>query len=335
MHHLASMLAFLTISTSIATAAELNLYTTREAGLIQPLIDSYVKQTGTNVNVVFMKDGMAERVAAEGTSSPADIMMAVDAGNLIDLVKKGLTQPVASKTLVAAIPAPLRDPGNQWFALSWRARVIYAAKDILINDFTYEELADPKWKGQVCIRSGQHPYNTAMIASYIAHHGSADTERWLDAMHNNLARKPGGGDRDIAKDILGGICKIGVANSYYVGLMRSGKGGPEQVPWGEAINVVLPKFKKGGTHINVSGAAIAKYAPNKAEAVKFLEFLVSDDAQKVYADANFEYPVKPGITSDPIIAAFGKVTIDTIALSDMVKFRKEASQLLDKTGFDN
>lgn len=318
-----------------AAAAEVNIYTTREPGLIQPLLDAYAAQSGVKVNTVFLKDGLAERVASEGESSPADLLMAVDAGNLADLADKGVTQPIASEALVAAVPATLRDPDNHWVALSARARVLYVAKDLDLASFNYEDLADPQWKGKVCIRSGQHPYNTALFASYIAHHGAEQTETWLAGVKENLARKAGGGDREVAKDILGGICDIGIANSYYVGLMRSGKGGEEQVKWGDAIKVVLPTFKDGGTQVNVSGAALAKHAPNKDEAVKLLEYLVSDEAQKLYAEANYEYPVKAGAAVDPIIASFGELNVDSVPLTDIVKNRKQASELAEKVGFDN
>ncbi len=316
-------------------AGEINVYTTREKGLIEPLLEGFTKATGTHVNVVYLKDGLAERVAAEGENSPADVMMAADAGNLVELAERGLTQPVVSQVLQDAIPESLRDKNANWFALSWRARVIYAAKDMDLSAMTYEDLAGSKWQGKICIRSGQHPYNTALTAAYIAHHGAQETEAWLTALHGNLARSAAGGDRDVAKDILGGICTIGVANSYYVGLMRSGKGGPEQIPWGEAIKVILPTFKDGGTHINISGAAVAKFAPNTSDAVKFLEFLVSDEAQKLYASANYEYPVKAGISADPIIQSFGDVKIDPIAMTEINTHRKEASELIDKVGFDN
>ncbi|WP_421695951.1 extracellular solute-binding protein [Aestuariivirga sp.] len=336
MRHLATLMLSLTVfGTAQATAAEVNIYTTREPKLVQPLLEAYSKSTGTKINVVFLKDGMAERIAAEGASSPADIMMAVDAGNLIDLVDKGLTQPVQSKVLKSAIPAELRAADDQWFGLSWRARVIYAAKDLDIETIHYEDLADPKYKGQVCIRSGQHPYNTALTAAYISHHGEEDTAKWLTGLRDNLARKPGGGDRDVAKDIVGGICKIGLANSYYVGLMRSGSGGPEQRPWGDGINVKLPTFTNGGTHVNINGVVLAKNAPNRDEAVKLMEFLVSDEAQKIYAGANYEYPVKKGVAVDPIIASFGEVTIDNLPLAEIVKNRKAATELIDKVGFDN
>lgn len=320
---------------STAMAAEINLYTTREPALVEPLLQAFTKSTGTKVNTIFLKDGLAERVAAEGASSPADLLMAVDAGNLVDLVEKGVTQPVQSTVLEAAIPAQLRAADGQWFGLSMRARVLYAAKDLELASFHYEDLADPRWKGKICIRAGQHPYNTALFADYIAHHGAAATETWLQGVKANLARKAAGGDRDGAKDILGGICDIAVANSYYVGLMKSGKGGADQVKWAEAIKVILPTFKDGGTQVNISGAAVAKHAPNKAEAVKLLEFLVSDEAQKIYAEANYEYPVKAGAAIDPIIAAFGELKIDSKPLAEIVSYRKQASELVDKVGFDN
>ncbi len=318
-----------------ASAAEVNIYTTREPGLIQSLLDAFKNSTGIAVNTVFLKDGLAERVATEGESSPADVLMAVDAGNLVDLVEKGVTQPVTSSVLTDAIPAQLRDPQGNWFALSMRARVLYAAKDLDLASFNYEDLSDPKWKGKVCIRAGQHPYNTALFADYIAHHGVEDMEEWLTGVKANLARKAGGGDRDGAKDIMGGICDIAIANSYYVGLMRSGKGGEEQKAWGDAIKVILPTFKDGGTQVNISGAAVAKHAPNKAEAIKLLEYLVSDEAQGIYAKANYEYPVKPGAPTDPIIAAFGELKVDPTPLTEVVKYRKQASELVDKVGFDN
>lgn len=323
-------------STGAAVQAdEVNIYTTREPGLIQPLLDAYTEKTGVKVNTVFLKDGMPERVASEGESSPADLLMTVDAGNLADLVEKGLTQPVDSAVLAEAVPENLRDAEGNWFALSMRARVLYAAKDLGLESFQYADLADPEYKGRVCIRSGQHPYNTALFAAYDVHHGAEATEEWLSGIKANLARKAAGGDREVAKDILGGICDIGIANSYYVGLMRSGRGGDEQKAWADAIKVILPTFENGGTHVNISGAAVAKHAPNRDQAVALLEYLVSDEAQELYAQANFEYPVKAGVAVDPIIAEFGELTIDPTPIIEIVAKRKEASELAEKVGIDN
>lgn len=330
-----ALLAALMMPVSATAQSQINLYTTREPGLIKPLLKQFEKKSGIKVNTIFVKDGLAERVRAEGGRSPADVLMTVDYGKLIDLVEKGITQPVKSKALEAAIPANLRDPAGHWFSLSMRARVLFADKKLGLKSFRYEDLADPKWKGKICIRSGQHPYNTALIAAYNAHHGIAKTTAWLTAIKANLARKAGGNDRAVARDILGGICQIGIGNSYYVGLMRSGKGGAAQKKWGNGIDAILPTFANGGTHVNISGAAIAKFAPNRDNAIKLLEFLVSPAAQAEYARGNYEYPVLKTAKVDPIIDALGKLTIDSLKVSEIVKHRKTASELVDKTGFNN
>lgn len=317
-----------------AGAQEVNLYTTREPGLIQPLLDSFAKSTGIKVISIFVKDGLAERVAAEGTRSPADVLMTVDFGNLLDLTDKGLTQPVQSAVLEQAVPSHLRGGKGEWFALSLRARVVYASKTLGLESLTYGDLADPRWKGKVCIRAGQHPYNTALIASYIAHHGEAAAETWLRGLKANLARPATGGDREVARDIMGAICDVGIGNSYYVGLMRSGAGGPDQAKWGQAIDVVLPTFRQGGTQVNLSGASVAKHAPHRAEAVRLLEYLVSDEAQKLYAEGNFEYPVKAGAPIHPLIAALGTLKVDSLPIADIARHRVTASRLVDKVGFD-
>ncbi|AMM23473.1 Fe(3+) ABC transporter substrate-binding protein [Variovorax sp. PAMC 28711] len=334
--------AWLAAALPAHAAEELTLYTTREAALIQPLISAFTAQTKIDVKTVFIKDGLLERVKAEGARSPADLLMTVDIGNLIDLVDGGVTQPVKSAALESAIPANLRGADGQWFALSLRARVLYADKSLPLTSFRYEDLADPKWKGKVCIRAGQHPYNTALVASMIAHDGEAKTEQWLRGVKANLARKATGGDRDVARDILGGICDVGLANSYYVGQMKASKEGTDARKWGDAIKVIRPTFanaKTGGTgagtHVNISGAAVAKNAPNRANAVKLVEFLVSAPAQVLYAQANYEYPVRKGVALDPILAAtIGELKVDPLPLTEIAKHRKQASVLVDKVGFD-
>ena len=320
---------------SPAHAETVNLYTTREPGLIQPLLSAFTRETGVDVRTIFIKDGLAERVAAEGERSPADVLMTVDFGNLIALVDHDLVQAVDSEVLRAAVPAALRDAGNRWFALSMRARLVYAAKDLDLEGLTYEDLADPRWKGRFCMRSGLHPYSTALIAAYIAHHGEAAAEAWLQALKANLARKAGGGDREVARDILGQLCDIGVGNSYYVGRMRSGAGGPEQQKWGDAIQVVLPRFENGGTHVNISGAAVARHAPNRDQAVRLLEYLVSPAAQQIYAHVDFEYPVNEAAEPDPITAAYGTLQPDALPLTEIARHRRTASLMAERIGFDN
>lgn len=334
----AAWLAITALPAQAAAADELTLYTTREPALIQPLISAFSAQSNIKVNTVFVKDGLLERVKAEGARSPADVLMTVDIGNLMDLVDGGVTQPVKSAALESAIPANLRGTDGQWFSLSLRARVLYADKSLPLTSFRYEDLANPKYKGKVCIRAGQHPYNTALVASLIAHDGEAKAEQWLRGVKANLARKPTGGDRDVARDILGGICDVGLANSYYVGQMKSAKEGTDARKWGDAIKVVRPTFanaKSGGTHVNISGAAVAKNAPQRANAVKLLEFLVSEPAQALYAQTNYEYPVRKGVALDPIIGqSIGELKVDPLPLTEIAKYRKQASALVDKVGFD-
>ena len=321
---------------SAVAAEEVTLYTTREPGLVQPLLEAFTKESGVKVNTVFVKDGLAERIKAEGERSPADLLMTVDVGALLDLVQAGATQPVKSSVLQSAIPAHLRGLDNQWFALSMRARVLYADKGQQFPAMHYEDLADPRWKGKICIRSGQHPYNTALVAAMLVQHGEAKTEAWLRGLKANLARKAAGGDRDVARDILGGICDMGVANSYYVGQMKASAPGTDNRKWGDAIQVLRPTFASGkGTHVNISGAAVAKYAPHKAQAVKLLEYLISPRAQQIYAQANYEYPVRKDVAIDPIIAqSVGAITPDTTPLVEIAKRRQQASVLIDKVGFD-
>jgi iron(III) transport system substrate-binding protein len=317
-----------------ALAQEVNIYTTREPGLIQPILDAFTAETGVTVNTVFLESGLIERVQAEGESSPADLLMAVDFGALIDLVKAGVTQPVESEVLEGAIPASLRDVDGNWFALSGRARVVYAAKELDLDSITYEQLDDEVFRGKLCIRSGQHPYNTAMFAAYLAKHGEEETKTWLEGIKANQARAAAGGDRDGARDIAAGVCDIAVANSYYFGLMASGAGGDEQKAWSDAVKVILPTFEGGGTLVNVSGAAVAAHAPNRDEAIQLLEYLVSDTAQKLYAEANFEYPVSATAEVHPIISAFGTLEPDSQSLTEVLPFRARASELVDEVNFD-
>jgi iron(III) transport system substrate-binding protein len=317
-----------------ALSAEVNIYTTREPGLIQPILDAFTAETGIAVNTVMLQDGIIERVQAEGESSPADILMTVDFGGLIDLVNAGLTQPVESEILEATVPAALRDPDGNWFALSGRARVLYAAKDLDLDSFTYEQLDDEEWRGRLCIRSGQHPYNTAMFAAYMAKYGEEAARTWLEGIKANQARVAAGGDRDGARDIAAGICDIAVANSYYYGLMASGAGGEEQQAWVEEVKVILPTFENGGTLVNISGAGVAAHAPNHDEAVQLLEYLVSDAAQKLYAEANFEHPVNANAEVHPIIAGLGELTPDELSLTEVLPFRARASELVDEVNFD-
>ncbi len=313
---------------------EVNVYSAREQGLMQPIFAAFTKDTGIKVNVISATSGLEQRIKTEGANSPADILLTVDIARLEDAVRAGITQPIKSDALDKVIAPQYRDPEGHWYGLSMRARVFYVSKErVKETALTYEELADPKWKGKVCIRSGQYIYNNALFAAYIAHHGEAATETFLRGLKANLAQKPSGGDRETARDVAAGKCDIGVGNTYYWALMLNKEA--ERKPWAEATRVVLPTFKDGGTHVNISGAVLARYAPNKANALKLIEWLSGEHAQHMYADANYEYPLRPGIAVNPTIASYGALKADTVPLSTIATNKKKAADLVDKVGFDN
>jgi iron(III) transport system substrate-binding protein len=319
---------------ALAQSGDVNVYTYRESKLIQPLFDAFTRETGIKVNVISASAGLEQRIKAEGANSPADVLLTVDIGRIEDAVRAGISQPMKSNVLDKVVAPQYRDPEGHWYGISMRARVVYASKDrVQETALTYEDLADPKWKGKICIRSGQYIYNNALFAAFIAHHGEAKTEEWLRGLKANLAQKPSGGDREVARDIAAGKCDIGVANTYYWALMLNKE--PERKAWAEATKVILPKFQNGGTHVNLSAVVLARYAPNKANAMKLIEWLVGDEAQHMYADLNYEYPVRPGITVNPTIAGYGKLNADTIPLSKIAEYKKAAANLVDKVGFDN
>lgn len=316
-----------------AMAQDVNVYTYREPALIKPIFDAFTAETGIKVNVVFAKEGLEERIAAEGARSPADALITVDVARLVRAMELGITQPRTSPKLDQTVPAALRDPQGNWYGLSYRARVAYVAKDrVKDTELTYESLADPKWKGRFCLRDGQHIYNNMLFAAGIAHMGTEKAEAWLKGLKANLAKKPSGGDREVAKDIAAGLCDVGLANTYYVGQMLKSA---DQKPWADAIRVVLPTFANGGTHVNLSGIAFLKHAPNADNAMRLAEFLIGEKAQKLYAEGNFEFPVRAGTPIDPSVAAFGALTPDTMSFADIIKQRSQAADMIDRIGFNN
>ncbi len=318
---------------AFAQSGEVNVYSYRENKLVQPLIDAFTKDTGIKVNIVSASSGLEQRIKSEGANSPADVLLTVDIGRIDEAVQAGVTQPIKSDVIDKVVPAQYRDPDGHWAGISMRARVIYASKDRVKQDaITYEELADPKWKGKICIRSGQHIYNNALFAAYVAHHGEAKAEEWLRGVKANLAQKPSGGDREQARDVAAGKCDLAIGNTYYWALMNND---PDKKPWAEATRVILPTFAGGGTHVNLSGVLLAKNAPNRANAVKFIEWLAGEHAQHLYADANYEYPVRAGVAVNPTIAGYGKLNPDTLPIAKIAASRKAASTLVDKVGFDN
>ena len=327
-------LAGLSASSAVADNGEVNVYTYRETKLVQPLFAAFTKDTGIKVNVISASSGLEQRMKAEGANSPADVLLTVDIGRIDEAVQAGVTQPIKSEVIDKIVPAQYRDPDGQWAGISMRARVIYASKDRVKQDsITYEELADPKWKGKICIRSGQHIYNNALFAAYVAKHGEAKAEEWLRGVKANLAQKPSGGDRETARDVAAGKCDLGIGNTYYWALMMNGD--PDKKPWAEATRVILPTFAGGGTHVNLSGVLLAKHAPNKANGIKLIEWLAGEQAQQMYADINYEYPVRSGVAINPTIAGYGTLKPDPMPISKIAASRKAASTLGDKVGFDN
>jgi len=330
-----ALAAAVSAAPALAQTKEINIYSQRQNYLIQPLLDTFSKETGIKVNVIFAQNGLVERMKAEGANSPADLLLTADIGFLTNAVEAGVTQPIKSETVEKNIPANYRDPSGQWVGLTSRARVIYASKERVKQDtITYAELADPKWKGKICIRSGQHAYNLALIAGIIAHDGEAKAKEWLKGVKANLATKPAGGDREQAKAIFSGQCDIAIGNTYYMALMASNEKEPDQKKWAEAVKVLFPDAAGRGTHTNISGVVLAKNAPNKESAIKLVEFLTGDEAQKIYADLNNEYPLKKGVALSPVVASWGTLNPDPVSLADIGKHRKRASELVDEVGFD-
>lgn len=314
-------------------AEEVNVYSYRQPFLIQPMFDAFERQTGIKVNVVFAKTGLVERLKSEGQNSPADLIFTVDIGRLSDVQQAGLTQAVTSAVLTDVIPAQYRDPDGQWFGLTTRARVIYASKDrVAPGEITsYEDLADPKWAGRICTRSGYHVYQIALLASYIAHYGEEKAEQWLRGVQANLARKPQGNDRNQVKAISEGVCDISLGNNYYYALMLADE---EQSVWASAANVIFPTLGDQGTHVNISGIALTKNAPHRDNAVKLMEFLTGDLAQQMYAEQNYEYPLNPDVPWSGILRSLGTFEADTMPIATIAQYRAAAAKIVNKVGYD-
>lgn len=333
---LAALLFSAMAASPAASQGTVNIYSSREPVLIEPLLKAFSDSTGIKTNVVYVRDGMIERAQAEGANSPVDVLLDVDIGRLAEAKAKGVSQPLVSAEVTANVPAQYRDPEGHWIGLSQRARVIYASKARVQQDsITYEELADPKWKGKVCVRSGQHTYNVGLLASIIAHAGEDKAEAWARGLKANLAVKPAGGDRDQAKAIFAGQCDLAIANTYYMAAMQTNDKNPEQKEWAAAIKILFPNASDRGTHVNISGAVLAKHAPNKANGVKLVEFLASDEGQRVYADRVSEYPLKPGVSVSSLVGSWGTLKPDTLAFDKIAALRKKASEIMDKVGFDS
>ncbi len=314
---------------------EVNVYSYRQPFLVQPLFDAFTDRTGVKVNVLFAKKGLVERLKQEGANSPADLIFTVDIGRLSEVYDADLTQPVASSALNQAIPDTYREPGGHWYGLTRRARIIYASRERISRDEapkTYEELADPKWRGRICTRSGNHVYQIGLTAAMIAHHGEEKAQQWLEGIKENLARRPQGNDRAQVKAIMEGECDIALGNHYYYALMQNNE---EQAAWAKAVYPVFPSIGDAGTHVNISGMALTKASPNQDNAVKLMEFLAGPLGQQIYAEKNFEYPIVAGVSEPGVVKAMGPMSADDLPLAQISKNRAAAAKLVDKVGYND
>ncbi|WP_273857542.1 Fe(3+) ABC transporter substrate-binding protein [Photobacterium sp. GSS17] len=315
-------------------AEEVNVYSYRQPFLVEPMFKEFTAETGIKVNVKFAKEGLAEKLQQEGEYSPADVLLTTDISRLVELADKKLVQSVDSKVIEQNVPAQFRDNEDEWFALTMRARNVYSSRDRvgkLPAEFDYKDLAKPEWKGKICTRSGKHPYNISLVSSMIAHYGEAETKTWLEGVKANLARKPQGNDRAQVKAVKEGLCDLAIGNSYYLGNMLNDE---SQKAWAESVYINFPGQQANGTHVNVSGMAMAKYAPNKANAQKLMEFLTGDKAQHMYAEVNYEYPVKEGVERSELVASWGDFKSDTLSLEKVAEYHTAAIKLMDEVKFD-
>ena len=331
----ALILSLIGLGIGQAVAAEVNVYSSRHYRVDRELYREFTAATGIAVNVVTGKAGeLIQRLRREGRNSRADLLYTVDAGNLSRAQSAGLLQPVRSPELEAILPAHLREPGGHWFGLTKRARVIMYHKDRVRPSelSSYEALGDPRWKGRILIRSSNNIYNQSLVAAMIAVRGAAATETWAKALVANMARRPKGGDRDQIRAVAAGEGDIAVANTYYLGrLATSNKAADRAIA--AKIGVFFPNQSGRGTHVNVSGVGVTRHAPNRDAALRLIVFLLNADSQHRLAEANQEYPVRPGIESSATVTAWGKFKEDRINLFRLGENNSEAVRIMDRAGW--
>ncbi|WP_298365465.1 extracellular solute-binding protein [uncultured Bradyrhizobium sp.] len=315
-------------------ADELTLYSTREANLVEPVVAAFTAATGTKVNTVFIEDSLVKRLTSEGDNSLADVLLTIGLDKTTQLAVRGLTQAIASPALDRAVPANLRGNNNQWIALTIRPRVVFARKDSTLAAISYEELADPKWRGKLCMRPAAHQNNVALITAYLAHHGTEATETWLGGLKRNLAHKPAGKDNDVIREIAEGRCDIGIGNTVALAQLRDGREGNDWRAWADAVKAVPTAFAGSGSHVNLTGAAIARHAPHPAAARAFLEFLVTSEAQTIFSTAELEYPVLATAKPAPIVEGIGSFAADALPIDEIAAQQAAAIALIRKAGFD-
>ncbi|MFV3076762.1 Fe(3+) ABC transporter substrate-binding protein [Niveispirillum fermenti] len=322
-------------ATAAAASGEVNIYSSRHYDADKLLFAAFEKETGIRVNVIEGKDDeLIERLKAEGRNSPADILLAVDAGRMWRAQNAGVLQPLKSATLEKLVPAAYREKDGHWFGLSARARVIIYNKDSVKPSelSTYEDLADPKWKGRLLVRSSTNVYNQSLTGSILAAHGPEQTEAWAKGLAANFARRPQGGDTDQIKAVAAGEGDVAISNTYYFARMLNSSNAAEKAA-AEKVGIFFPNQGDRGAHVNISGAGLVKYAPNRDNAVRFIEFLATPQAQKIFAEANYEFPVVPGIPAHPVVAAWGDFKRDSLNAAIYGANNAEALMIMDRAGW--
>lgn len=323
------MAAAVAVSSGVMAADEVVVYSARIEDLIKPVFDAYSKETGVSVRFITDKEGpLLTRIKSEGANTDADLLITVDAGNLWQAANDGILQKVESKTLAANVPAHLRDPSQQWFGLSIRARTVFfnPGKVSAAELSTYEDLADAKWRGKLCLRSSKKVYNQSLVAMLIAQHGEAKTEQIVKGWVSNLATEPFPDDTKLLEAIHAGQCAVGIANTYYYGRLV------EKVP---TLNVRLfwPNQQADGVHVNIAGAGLTKHAKHKQAAIKLLEWLSSPAAQSRFADSNLEYPVNPAVKPDATVAGWGEFKPNLVNVGKAGELQAAAVRLMDRAGY--
>ena len=331
---IAMIMAFM-MPISSGLAAELNVYSYRVPQLLQPFLDAYTAETGTQFNVVHAPKGLAQRLQSEGAGSPADVVLTVDISRIAELENMGLLSPLNSDVINQRVPAHLRDDGGTWTALSTRARVIVVSNTrVQEGEITrIEDLAKPEWKGRICSRKGSHVYNRALLASLVVHLGEEAAEDWAKAYVDNLAKRPQGNDRAQAKSIYAGECDVALMNTYYYGAMANNTKNPEQQDWAKAIRMVFFNQDDRGQHINISAGGVVKTSPHQDEARAFLEWMTGPTAQRIYAEVNAEYPVNADVAPDPSVAALGAFKADDVSIEAIGRASSTAQMIIDRTGW--
>lgn len=322
-------LTLLAAALAPARAEEVVVYSARNEQLIKPVFDAYTRATGVQVKFITDKEGpLLARLKAEGANTPADLLLTVDAGNLWQAAQEGVLQAVDSPVLERNIPASLRDPGKRWFGLSVRARtIVYNPARVRPEELaTYEDLANPKWKGRLCLRTSKKVYNQSLVAMMIAEHGEAKTEQIVRGWVANLATDPFPDDTKMMEAIAAGQCDVGIGNTYYYGrLMQKKPGLPLGLFWANQ--------QGSGVHVNISGAGVTRFARNRTGAIRLLEWLSSPDAQNLFADVNLEYPVSPAVKPDPVVAAWGTFKRNPINVAKAGELQAAAVKLMDRAGY--